>query len=225
MSTYVVASSKKWFFSSEKTTEYRSLEIKNVSTTEELRSYLAVNPRPRYIFFPHWSWKVNQDIYDNYECIVFHTAPLPYGRGGSPIQNLIIRGMKSAPVCALRMTESLDSGPLYISSDVSLNGRLSDIFSRISSAIEKMIIEICNNHPTPKPQIGEGVSFKRLQRADNELLHTHTISEIYDRIRMCDDPEYEKAFLNFGNVTLEFSDSGIQDEQITAKVRIKRIED
>ena len=44
---------------------------------------------PKYIFFPHWSHKVPQIILDNFECVCFHTAPLPYGRGGSPIQNLI----------------------------------------------------------------------------------------------------------------------------------------
>ena len=46
--------------------------------------------------------------------IVFHTAPLPYGRGGSPIQNLIVRGhISPAPVCALKMVSGLDEGPIY----------------------------------------------------------------------------------------------------------------
>ena len=45
---------------------------------------------PKYIFFPHWSWLIPNEIYENYECILFHMTDLPYGRGGSPLQNLIL---------------------------------------------------------------------------------------------------------------------------------------
>jgi len=41
---------------------------------------------PRYIFFLHWSWKVYDDIINNYECICFHMTDVPYRRGGSPLQ-------------------------------------------------------------------------------------------------------------------------------------------
>lgn len=47
---------------------------------------------PRYLFFVHWSWKVPPEIVNNYECICFHMTDVPYGRGGSPLQNLIVRG-------------------------------------------------------------------------------------------------------------------------------------
>ncbi len=41
------------------------------------------------IFIPHWSYIILPEIYLNYECIVFHMTDLPYGRGGSPLQNLL----------------------------------------------------------------------------------------------------------------------------------------
>ena len=65
-------------------------------------------------------------------CIGFHTAPLPYGRGGSPIQNLIIRNFKIAPVCAIKMTNKFDAGPIFLKEKVSLSGNLDAIFNRIS---------------------------------------------------------------------------------------------
>ena len=40
--------------------------------------------------------------------IVYNTASLPYGRGGSPITNLIINGCESSPVCAIAMTKELE---------------------------------------------------------------------------------------------------------------------
>ena len=46
---------------------------------------------PKYIFFPHWSWIIPKDIFNNFQCIVFHMTDLPFGRGGSPLQNPISR--------------------------------------------------------------------------------------------------------------------------------------
>lgn len=44
-----------------------------------------------YIFFPHWSWIIPPEIYNNFNCIVFHMTDLPFGCGGSPLQNLLVR--------------------------------------------------------------------------------------------------------------------------------------
>ena len=48
---------------------------------------------PRCIFFPHWSHRIPKEVHDRFECIVFHMTDLPFGRGGSPLQNLIARGI------------------------------------------------------------------------------------------------------------------------------------
>ncbi len=32
-----------------------------------------------------------REIFENWACVVFHMTDLPYGRGGSPLQNLIVR--------------------------------------------------------------------------------------------------------------------------------------
>ena len=44
---------------------------------------------PDFIMFPHWSYLVPEKIVNDFKCICFHSSPLPYGRGGSPIQNMI----------------------------------------------------------------------------------------------------------------------------------------
>ena len=66
---------------------------------------------PDYIMFPHWSHRVDKNIVNQFKCICFHSAPLPYGRGGSPIQNMIIRGHKETEVCSLLMEKDFDTGP------------------------------------------------------------------------------------------------------------------
>ncbi len=95
MNTYVIATVKSWniensikFISRNPRDVFRLVTEKSELTEEMLREV-----RPRYIFFPHWSWMIPECIYERYECVVFHMTDLPFGRGGSPLQHLLVRGM------------------------------------------------------------------------------------------------------------------------------------
>ena len=126
----LICNSKNWFALDEKNKS--RFETKVVTKKEDLRVSFINEFNPEYIFFVHWNWKVEKEIYNNFKCVAFHTSPIPYGRGGSPIQNLILEGFESAPVCALKMTASLDAGPIYSKVDISLQGSLSKIFDASS---------------------------------------------------------------------------------------------
>ena len=67
---------------------------------------------------------------------------MPYGRGGSPIQNLIKRGFSNSPIYALKANNKLDSGKIIMSDNISLNGKLDDIFFRMSDKTFKIIKKI-----------------------------------------------------------------------------------
>ena len=216
----MVASSKDWFKEHPKSEEYEELNFIEISNKEDLKLEYLEKINPRYIFFPHWNWKVNSEIYERFECVVFHTAPLPYGRGGSPIQNLILKGLKKSPVCALKMTDIIDGGPIYDSFEISLDGTISEIFSRIAVCVEKLIVLICQNNLHPIEQNGEVVAFKRLSNSDNELHSNYSIKELYDRIRMVDGLDYPRAFINYGNHKIEFSEACLDGNHLLAKVKI-----
>jgi len=68
----------------------------------ELDEILSTGISPRYIFFAHWRWIVPKATVENYECICFHMTDLPYGRGGSPLQNLIVRGYQDTVLTAFK---------------------------------------------------------------------------------------------------------------------------
>ncbi|KGG12095.1 hypothetical protein [Prochlorococcus sp. MIT 0601] len=217
---YVVATSKDWFLNLPKSEEYRQLSIDYISDRADLSIENLEKINPRYIFFPHWSWKIDSEIYNRYECILFHTAPLPYGRGGSPVQNLILKGFKKSPVCALRINETLDAGPIYCKQEVSLKGNIDSIFARIGALIEDMIIYICINKPTPIDQEGDPYTFKRLSYKDNELNSAFSLDEIYDRIRMVDGKDYKSSYISFGQYKIEFTNAEIKNNEISAKIKI-----
>jgi methionyl-tRNA formyltransferase len=222
MNSYVVAASKEWFKEHPKSSEYKSLDVVEIQTKSQLNLEFLEKINPRYIFFPHWSWKVSPEIYEQYECVVFHTAPLPFGRGGSPIQNLILRGIENSPVCALRMTGILDGGPIYDSIEISLDGTISEILSKIAVCVEKLIVKICQEKIIPKEQGGDIVVFDRLTYADNQLKSEFSKKELFDRIRMVDGAGYKNAYINFGNYKIEFTESYIASDELFAKVRFSR---
>lgn len=178
---------------------------------------------PRYIFFPHWSWIIPEEIWSNFECVVFHMTDLPYGRGGSPLQNLIVRGHKATKVTALKVDGGLDTGPIYLKRSLSLAGTAEEIYIRASNTVfGKMIPFIIGRNPKPKPQKGEVVSFRRRKPEDGRILDTMSVQDIYDLVRMLDAPEYPKAFMEGEGWRMEFSGAKRTRNDLVLSAEIKK---
>ena len=191
-----------------------------VSTPDELQSYLSSNC-PKYIFFPHWRWIVPAEIVKEYHCICFHMTDLPYGRGGSPLQNLILRGHKKTVLTVLRMDQGIDTGPVYFKEPLSLDGSAEEIYLRAAVLTWKMIERLVKEDPKPVFQAGETVLFKRRSPVDSELPEFDTLQEIYDFIRMLDAPGYPHAFLNTKKYILKFTQANLSNKVLSAKVTIR----
>jgi len=180
------------------------------------------NIKPYKIFIPHWSYLIPKAIFSNYDCVLFHMTDLPYGRGGSPLQNLIKMGFSETKVTALLVVEKIDSGPIYLKKKLLLNGSAKEIFLRASKIIESMIIEIIKKKLKPKKQIGRPTYFKRRGPDQSEMKNFNNILEIYYHIRMLDCEGYPKAFIKINEFKLEFENALIENEQIITNVRITK---
>ena len=198
--------------------QVKFFKCENDLTVESVKKFM-----PDYVFFIHWNWIVKKEVHEQFNCILFHTAPLPYGRGGSPIQNLILEGFKETPVCAVKMTDELDAGPIYASSNISLAGTLTSIFSRINRVINDLIIEIVDKNPLPSDQLGEPHVFKRLTRLENEIPMGLELEEIYDRIRMVDHADYPNAFIIYGDIKIELSRARLARDTMEVKCVFKKL--
>ena len=217
----VIASSKAWFELHEDITSKHNVILINCESDLTADNLTKINPD--IIFFPHWNWKVSPEIHESFTCIVFHTAPLPYGRGGSPIQNLILEGHETAPVCALKMIDDLDAGPIYTSQIVSLEGNLHDIFRRINQTINDLILNLISGDlPKPTPQDGDVHYFKRLGETDNAIPTDIELKQFFDYIRMLDDDLYPQSFIKYGQYKIEFSSAEFEGDVIRASCKIKK---
>jgi methionyl-tRNA formyltransferase len=175
---------------------------------------------PQYIFFLHWGWKVPDEIVEQFECVCFHMTDVPFGRGGSPLQNLILRGHRETKLTALRMSKEFDSGPAYLKEPLSLEGGAEEIYLRAGRLSAKMIQHIIQHEPKASPQQGKAVIFKRRKPVESEVAKPASLEELYDFIRMLDAEGYPRAFLEHAGFRFEFSRSALYDGRIVADVKI-----
>jgi methionyl-tRNA formyltransferase len=187
---------------------------------DELTVEVLTELDPRYVFFLHWSWIVPASITDRWECVCFHMTDVPYGRGGSPLQNLILRGHDETKLTALRMTQDLDAGPVYGKVPLSLAGRAEDVYRRATVASMDLAEQLAATEPDPVAQEGEVVAFERRRPEQSELPPAGEAREIYDFIRMLDAEGYPRAFVRRGDLRLELSDARLDGDVVRATVTI-----
>lgn len=200
------------------TVDYNMVMVNSpVLLTKELVDTL----KPKMIFFPNWSWKVPKEIVDNYPCVCFHEGDLPKGRGGSPIQNHIIRGFKSTMSTAYIMNERIDAGDILCKRDLDLTGSLQEIFERIIQNNLHMIREIILLNPKPVPQDdSKAVYYERRKPKDSEIYDLDEWENLYDFIRMLADP-YPNAFLMVNGRKIIFKDAEMKGDKITGSYEIE----
>jgi len=224
MTTYVVTGSKPWnrqvFDASISRNPGRWVFLEN---REELTAERLAELAPRYVFFLHWSWMVPAPIVEEFECICFHMTDLPFGRGGTPLQNLIVRGYRETMLTAFKMTDELDAGPVYLKLPLDLDGSAQEIYLRATEVAADMITCIVSDEPEPVPQAGEVTCFSRRAPADSEITtDIEDMERLHDHIRMLDAEGYPRAFIRLGPFTLSFRKSVLSEGRIQADVEISR---
>lgn len=226
MATYIILSGKAWNLTlpDKLAKRFPGNQFVLIKEKDEFNEEVLKQIKPSKIFIPHWSFIIPESIVNNFECVVFHETDLPFGRGGSPIQNLIARGYKETKISAIRAEKGLDTGPIYMKKDLSLLGTAEEIFIRANSLCEEMIEKIIEDDLSPKPQVGEPVVFKRRKPEQGNLAVLSGLNEIYDYIRMLDADGYPNAFIDVNGFRYVFTRASLKaNETIIADVRISKI--
>lgn len=218
----LVANHKRYYSIYKELTQTLKYNIYWIDKKEKLTKEILIEINPKYVFFLHWSYIIPSSIFNNFECIIFHMTDVPFGRGGSPLQNLISRGIYETKITALKCIEELDAGPVYIKKPLSLYGNAEEIYIRAAKVMKEMIIEIMYKQPIAYPQVGKIVEFQRRTPDQGNLLNAENIEEVFDYIRMLDAEGYPKAFIEFSSFRLEFERASMKDGQIHADVKIFR---
>lgn len=219
----VIATSRTWHeWIADELKKNSNYNVTLITRKEDLTKDQLEKIKPDFVFFPHWSYLVKDEIFNNFNCVIFHMTDLPFGRGGSPLQNLIAREIYHTTLTALKCVSELDAGPIYLKKHLRLNGSASEIFERASRLTFEMINEMLASPIVPYEQEGKATYFSRRLPSESNLYGLTDISRIYDLIRMLDADGYPHAFIENDLIRYEFNDARLIDDEIVATVKIRR---
>lgn len=178
-----------------------------------------------YLFFPHFSNMIPPKVFNNFICVGFHTGDLPKDRGGSPIQNKILKKQYTTKVSAFVLSETLDGGELLCQRNIDLeNGSIKEIVDSISLLVSSMVREILTERPESFPQVGEAEYVGRVAPNLSQLeLATLSLKDLYDRVRMVDGFDYPPAFIQTERYKIIFSDAKLVKEKLEMKCTFEEL--
>ena len=192
-----------------------------LSSPKKLTINYLKRKKPEIIFFPDWSWIIPNEIISNYKCICFHESNLPKFRGGSPIQNQIIRGITKTKTTAFVMNEQIDAGDIILQKNLSLEGSIQEIFSRMAENDYSLILKIINGKYKRRKQSGKPTTYSRRKPKESELKSlNHSKNYLYNFIRMLEDP-YPNAFIRIGKQKLIFKKAIYNNKKLSLEVKIE----
>lgn len=159
--------------------------------------------KPDLVLFYGWSWKISAEILQAYRCIMLHPSELPKYRGGSPIQNQILDGVKISAVTLFRMTNEMDAGPVLKKCPLLLDGEIDDIFNRLSTLGTALTMELILENPDEKTQDSTDATYCKRRTPDMSEI---TILEIqnqsgqylFNKVRCLTGP-YPRAYITAGD--------------------------
>ena len=199
---------------------HKDWNIHHITEKSSLSKYKLQTIKPDWVFFPHWSWIIPDEILLSYKCVIFHMTDLPFGRGGSPLQNLIVKGYKKTKISAIECSKELDAGKIYDKADLSLSGTAEDILFRASHIIQDMILNIIKKDLKALPQEGDITNFIRRKPVQSDISNLSEAEKIYDHIRMLDAEGYPNAFIENSNFHISFKEAINLGNSIEAKAII-----
>jgi methionyl-tRNA formyltransferase len=154
---------------------------------------------PDIILFYGWSWMVKDEYLKMAPCVCLHPSPLPKFRGGSPIQNQIVRGVKESAVTLFYMNDKVDAGDIILQKKIPFTGHLHEVLHRMTNTGAELTVQMLSGKLDATPQDeSKTTSYPRRKPSESELtiedIKTKTAEELNDFIRCLEDP-YPNAFI------------------------------
>jgi len=219
--TFLFCAYREWAIELFKLLSKKHREFILLSNHKKLTVDRVKKINPEIIFFPDWSWMVPNEIIENFKCVCFHESNLPKFRGGSPIQNQIIRGIKQTKTTAFLMNKGLDEGDIILQKNLSLKGNLNDIFKRMIINDFEMIDKIIKRKYRIRKQRGKYTIYKRRKPEESELPNlNYSKRYLYNFIRMLTEP-YPNAFVRVGKRKIIFKSTKFNGKKLEITGEIK----
>ncbi len=207
---------------------YSNLDKRKFKISNKVSSKIISKIKPKIIFFIHWSKKISENLLKKNLCIQFHSSDLPKFRGGSPIQNQILRKVIKTKISAFKVNNFIDAGDICLKKDFYLKGNAENIYQNMEKKCIQMIRIISKKKKLKfYKQLGKISFFKRRKLEQSNLIKNNfkDYSSLFDFIRMLDADGYPKAFINIGKFRIKLSNAKLHKNNITGEfnINLKRL--
>ncbi len=135
--------------------------------------------------------------------IVVHASDLPKGRGFSPLQWQVLRGLDEIALSMFEVNQEIDAGKIYMKKSLKFEGHelLSELRHKMGLLIVDMCVEIVAkiNEIVPFEQTGEPSYFRRRTIEDDRIDINKSIVEQFNHFRIADNENYPLYFDYLGH--------------------------
>ena len=128
---------------------HQPLNLRSLETEEEIKGL-----NPDYIVVAAYGQILPENILDIAPCINLHASILPYYRGASPIQQVLLNGDKETGVTAMLMDVGLDTGDILKISKIRVSDEMmvEELFEALTHCAADLIVDVLKGFDTLIPQ-------------------------------------------------------------------------
>jgi len=123
-------------------------------------------------------------------CFNLHASLLPRWRGAAPIQRALLAGDAETGICAMKMDEGLDTGPVLDCERVAITPRMTvnDLHDALSARGAALMVRaihaFAEGRLTPQPQPADGVTYAaKLAKDEGRIDWTKSAAELDRMVR------------------------------------------
>lgn len=137
--------------------------------------------------------------------LVLHASDLPSGRGWSPHIWQILEGAEEVVLSLIEADDNIDSGPIWKKSRIYFPKHMlwNEINDQLFSAEIELIDFAVNNFlrisPSPQDEKLKSSYYPKREPVDSRVDPFRSISEQFDKIRICDPERYPAFFELYGH--------------------------
>lgn len=146
--------------------------------------------------------QIFKNLHLNKYNLVVHESALPYGKGWSPLTWQVLEGKTEIPITLFEAAESVDSGLIYFSGHIELEGTelVEDLRKKQGEKTIELILQFLSAYPNIKGKEQTGVStfYPKRGPKDSELDIHKSIADEFNLLRVCDNEKYPAFFYHKG---------------------------
>ena len=118
-------------------------------------------------------------------CVNVHASLLPRWRGAAPIQRAILAGDEVSGVTIMKMDEGLDTGPMLLTRELSINGRnAGQVTGEMAKLGAEALLAWLGEPGPPHPQPEDGVTYaSKIDKAETRIEWSRSAAEIERQVR------------------------------------------